>query len=67
MEKFKVIFYPDNKTVEVEKEKTILSAAISAGIYIDSGCGGDGDGELGIRPDGDIVEDQAVSEARRGE
>jgi len=42
MEKFKVTFYPDNKTVEVEKEKTILSAAISAGVYINSSCGGDG-------------------------
>jgi len=42
MEKFKVTFYPDNKTIEVEKDKTILSAAISAGIYINSSCGGDG-------------------------
>ncbi|MCM8797360.1 MAG: ASKHA domain-containing protein [Candidatus Omnitrophica bacterium] len=42
MRKFKVTFYPDNKTVEVEGEKTILSAAISAGIYINAVCGGDG-------------------------
>jgi uncharacterized 2Fe-2S/4Fe-4S cluster protein (DUF4445 family) len=42
MEKFKVTFYPDNKTVEVEKGKSILSAAISAGAYINSSCGGDG-------------------------
>jgi len=42
MEKFKVTFLPDNKTIEVEKEKTILSAAISAGVYINSSCGGDG-------------------------
>jgi len=42
MEKFKVTFYPDNKTIEVEKGKTILSAAISAGAYITSSCGGDG-------------------------
>ncbi|MFH1198810.1 MAG: ASKHA domain-containing protein [Candidatus Omnitrophota bacterium] len=42
MEKFKVKFYPDNKVIEVEKDKTILSAAISAGIYINSACGGDG-------------------------
>jgi len=42
MEKFKVTLYPDNKTIEVEKGKTILSAAISAGVYINSGCGGDG-------------------------
>jgi len=42
MEKFKVTFYPDNKTVEVEKGKTVLSAAISASVYINSSCGGDG-------------------------
>jgi len=42
MEKFKVTFYPDNKSIEVEKGKTILSAAISAGVYINSSCGGDG-------------------------
>ena len=42
MEKLKVTFYPDNKTVEVDKGKTILSASISAGVYITSSCGGDG-------------------------
>ena len=42
MEKFKVTFKPDNKTVMVEKDRTILSAAISAGISINSPCGGDG-------------------------
>jgi uncharacterized 2Fe-2S/4Fe-4S cluster protein (DUF4445 family) len=42
MDKFKVTFYPDNKTIEVEKGKNILSAAISAGVYINSSCGGDG-------------------------
>jgi len=42
MEKFKVTFYPDNKTVEVPKDTTILSAAVSGGIYINSSCGGDG-------------------------
>ncbi len=42
MEKFKIIFYPDNKTIEVEKGKSILSAAISIGVYINSSCGGDG-------------------------
>ncbi len=42
MDKFKVTFYPDNKTIEVEKGKTVLSAAISAGVYINSACGGDG-------------------------
>ncbi|MFA5114688.1 MAG: ASKHA domain-containing protein [Candidatus Omnitrophota bacterium] len=42
MDKFKVTFYPDNKTVEVNKDATILSAALSAGIYINSTCGGNG-------------------------
>jgi uncharacterized 2Fe-2S/4Fe-4S cluster protein (DUF4445 family) len=42
MEKFKVTFYPDNKTVEVQKDTTILAAGISAGIYITSSCGGEG-------------------------
>lgn len=42
MEKFKVTFLPDNKIVEAEKGKTILSVSLSAGIYINSSCGGDG-------------------------
>ena len=42
MDKFKITFYPENKTIEVEKGKNILSAAISAGVYINSSCGGDG-------------------------
>jgi uncharacterized 2Fe-2S/4Fe-4S cluster protein (DUF4445 family) len=42
MEKFKVTFLPDNKWIEVHKDTTILSAAISAGVYINSACGGDG-------------------------
>jgi uncharacterized 2Fe-2S/4Fe-4S cluster protein (DUF4445 family) len=42
MDKFKVVFLPDNKTIEVKKGQTILSACLSAGIYINSSCGGDG-------------------------
>jgi uncharacterized 2Fe-2S/4Fe-4S cluster protein (DUF4445 family) len=42
MQKYKVTFLPDNLSVAVEKDKTILSAAISAGVYINSACGGDG-------------------------
>jgi len=42
MEKFKVIFLPDNLSVEVEKDKTILAAAISAKVAINSNCAGDG-------------------------
>ncbi len=42
MEKCKVIFYPEGKSVQIEKGKTILAAAISANIYINSSCGGEG-------------------------
>lgn len=33
---------PDNKTVEVARDTTVLSAAISCGVYIKSDCAGDG-------------------------
>ncbi|MFA5062530.1 MAG: ASKHA domain-containing protein [Candidatus Omnitrophota bacterium] len=42
MNKFKVTFLPDNKIAEVAKDTTILSAALSCGVYIKSDCGGDG-------------------------
>ena len=42
MQKFKITFLPDNLTIIAEKDVTILTAAISAGIYINSTCGGDG-------------------------
>ncbi|PIY80074.1 MAG: ferredoxin, partial [Candidatus Pacebacteria bacterium CG_4_10_14_0_8_um_filter_42_14] len=42
MLKFKVTFLPDNITVSVEKDATILRAALSAQIYINAACGGDG-------------------------
>jgi uncharacterized 2Fe-2S/4Fe-4S cluster protein (DUF4445 family) len=42
MENFKVTFYPDNKTIEVAKDTSILTAAIACGIYLNSACGGDG-------------------------
>ncbi len=42
MQKFKVMFLPDQVSIAVEKDKTILSAAISAGVYINSNCAGDG-------------------------
>ena len=42
MEQFSVTFYPDNKTVQTGKNTTVLAAAISANIYINSSCGGDG-------------------------
>ncbi|MBM3249511.1 MAG: DUF4445 domain-containing protein [Candidatus Omnitrophica bacterium] len=42
MQNFKVSFYPDKKSVEVPQDTTILSAAIQAGLQINSACGGDG-------------------------
>jgi len=72
MEKFKVTFYPDNKSIEVEKGKTILSASLSAAVYINSSCGGDGvcgrckvilkKGQVFTQPSGRI----SVDERRRG-
>ncbi|MFH1889064.1 MAG: ASKHA domain-containing protein [Candidatus Omnitrophota bacterium] len=72
MEKLKVTFYPDNKTIEVDKGKTILSAAISAGVYVNSGCGGDGvcgrckvilkNGQVVTHPSGRI----SLQERKRG-
>jgi len=40
--KLKIKFLPDNKIVEAERGCDILSLAFSAGIYINSSCGGDG-------------------------
>lgn len=72
MEKFKVSFYPDNKSVEVDRGKTVLSAAISAGVYINSSCGGDGvcgrckviikKGEVHSQPTGRV----SLEERRKG-
>ncbi|MFH1458707.1 MAG: ASKHA domain-containing protein [Candidatus Omnitrophota bacterium] len=72
MEKFKVTFIPDHKTVEVNNGKTVLSAAISAGIFINSSCGGDGvcgrckvmikKGQIRSQPTGRI----SLEERRRG-
>lgn len=42
MKEFKVTFLPDNISVNVPQGKTILDAAISAGVYIHSSCGGEG-------------------------
>lgn len=42
MEKFRVKFLPDNKTAEAAKDATILSAALSCGVYLNSACGGEG-------------------------
>lgn len=42
MKKLRVTFYPDKKSCEVEQGATILAAALSAGVYLNSACGGDG-------------------------
>ena len=42
MTTYTVTFLPDNKTVKVESDITLLQAAEKAGIIINSLCGGDG-------------------------
>jgi len=42
MDKCLVTFHPDNKKVKVNKGTDILNAAIAAGVYINSSCGGEG-------------------------
>ena len=42
MEKYKVIFKPDNKEILADRGEILLSAAIRGGVYITSSCGGDG-------------------------
>jgi len=42
MAKFKITFLPDKKVVECDSGNTLLSCAISAGMGINSSCGGDG-------------------------
>jgi len=42
MDKCKVLFIPDNKTVVVERGTTLLAAAISCHIHLNAACGGDG-------------------------
>jgi len=40
--KHKVVFYPDNKQVEVEEGENLLRAAMAAEVSISASCGGDG-------------------------
>jgi uncharacterized 2Fe-2S/4Fe-4S cluster protein (DUF4445 family) len=42
MEKYKVVFLPDQKQVEVSKGSTLLEAAEKARVYLNSLCGGEG-------------------------
>jgi uncharacterized 2Fe-2S/4Fe-4S cluster protein (DUF4445 family) len=64
---YAVVFLPDEKSVEIAPGKTIMEAAIAAGVPINSICGGDGvcgkcrvivkSGKLACQtyPDGDVV------------
>ena len=55
---FKVIFKPDNKTIKVERGTTVLDAATSSDIYIDSICGGRGKcGKCKVIIDGNVHAD----------
>ena len=68
MEKFKIKFRPENKTAEVERGEDLLHAAIQAGVFINSSCGGDGvcgrckvivkKGEFRTEPTGRITSDE---------
>ena len=42
MEKFKVVFKPSGKKIEVKKGADLLSAAVASGEHIYSSCGGEG-------------------------
>lgn len=42
MQKFKVTFLPEDKTIEVDERTTLLDASQKAGVYVNSVCGGDG-------------------------
>lgn len=39
---FKVTFYPDNKTIEIDEDENLLRAAMAAEVHINASCGGDG-------------------------
>jgi len=56
---FKVVFEPDDKTVKVERGTTVLDAATSSDIYIDSICGGRGTcGKCKVRIEGRVQTDE---------
>jgi uncharacterized 2Fe-2S/4Fe-4S cluster protein (DUF4445 family) len=42
VDSFKITFTPENKKIQVKKGSNLLSAAVRAGVYIHSSCGGDG-------------------------
>jgi uncharacterized 2Fe-2S/4Fe-4S cluster protein (DUF4445 family) len=56
---FKVVFEPDNRTVKVERGTTVLDAATSSDIYIDSICGGRGTcGKCKVHIEGRVQSDE---------
>ncbi len=68
---FKVVFEPDNKTVKIERDTTVLDAATSSDIYIDSICGGRGKcGRCKVVIDGNVKSDEtdllSAAEKARG-
>lgn len=42
MRKCKIVFYPDNKQIEVDKGENLLRAAMLAEVHVNASCGGDG-------------------------
>lgn len=42
MERFNILFKPDSIKIQAKKGENLLHAAVRAGIYINSSCGGDG-------------------------
>ncbi len=42
IKRYQVVFYPDKKKAIVPEGETILSAALSCGVHINTACGGQG-------------------------
>ncbi len=68
MDKCTVTFLPSKKKVKAAKGQTLLGVAVSAGVYINSSCGGDGvcgrckviikKGEFKTEPSGRITQEE---------
>lgn len=60
-----VFFYPDNKSIFVPEGVTVLEAARSAGVVIESPCNGAGTcGKCKVRLDGESMKNVLVGESR---
>lgn len=54
--KYKVTFYPDNKSIKIDEGENLLRAAMAAGVHINASCGGAGTcGKCKVRVDGGQV------------